>query len=261
MENLSSRPGDFRRYPPQGIMETLLPLINEPLDETTYPEFVSPCFGAHLATILATKAPEVFVTLPYRPAYANASGNNGSVHVALIQGEYRLLTEIRRAGITIGLVECGSVDEVSNVFAEWLRAPLNSVDAKKLWPNAQIRPDAELYETGAIIDDNWNAILNLDGGTDELFLREAAEIPILRGLYPTSSMGTLSFSRCTEYPFTDDCPSIQPFGGGKYRITLIDETTHEISGASAAARFVAENLPDGTRRAIVGTADDLANGE
>ena len=242
-------------------MKTLLPCLNEPLDAATYPEFVSPSFAEQLATILATKAPEVFVTFPYRAAYANASGNNGSVHVALVPGEYKLLTEIRRGGITIGLIDCDTIQEVSDVFAKWLRAPLNSRDAKKLWPKVRIRADAELFEVDDKIDRHWNSIIHLDGGTDERFLLEAARIPILRGLLPTSSMSILGFSRCTEYPFTDDCPTTQPLGDGKYRITLIDGSTHDIIGALEAAEFVANNLPEGTERAIVGTADDLKCGD
>ena len=70
-------------------------------------------------------------------------------------------------------------------------------------------------------------------------------------------MGTLGFSRCTEYPFTDDCPTIQPLGDGRYRVTLADKSVHQINGATRAAEFVAGNLPDGTGRAIGGTADDL----
>ncbi|QDT99899.1 DUF6193 family natural product biosynthesis protein [Gimesia aquarii] len=242
-------------------METLLPRLNQPLDAATYPEFVSPPFAEQLATILASKAPEVFVTLPYRPAYADASGNNGSVHVALIPGEHNLLTEIRRGGITIGLIDCDTIQEVSDVFIEWLRSPLNSRDAVKLWPKARIRADAELFEVDDKIDRYWNSIIHLDGGTDEPFLLEAARIPILRGLLPTSSMSILGFSRCTEYPYTDDCPTTQPLGDGKYRITLIDGSTHDIIGALDAARFVANNLPEGTERAIVGTADDLKSGD
>ena len=242
-------------------METLLPRLNEPLDAATYPEFVSPSFAEQLATILATKAPEVFVTLPYLHAYANATGYNGSVHVALIPREHNLLTEIRRGGITIGLNDCDTIQDVSDVFAEWLRAPLNSRDARKLWPKARIRADAELFEVDDKIDRYWNSIIHLDGGTDEPFLLEAARIPVLRGLSPTSSMSMLGFSRCTEYPFTDDCPTTQPLGDGKYRVTLVEGTTHDLIGALDAAEFVANNLPGGTERAFVGTADDLKSGD
>lgn len=238
-------------------METLLPRLNEPLDASTYPEFVSPSFGEQLTTILSAKAPELFVTVPFRPAYANASGNNGSVHVALIPGKRNFLTELRRAGITIGWIDCHTIEEVCDIFVEWLRAPLDSKDAKRLWPHARILDDAELYECGDKVDRTWNAILYLNGGTSEPFLREAAKIPGLRGLLPFSSMSRLCFSRCTKYPYSQDCPVTWPLGCGKYGIALTDNSEHVIEGAAAAARFVANHLPKGTGRAIDGDADDL----
>ncbi len=37
----------------------------------------------------------------------------------------------------------------------------------------------------------------------------AAEDDSLRGLFPFTSMNRLCFSRCSDYPFTIDCPCIQ----------------------------------------------------
>lgn len=238
-------------------METILPKLREPLDTDIYPEFAETSFGEQLAAILKRIAPQLFVSLPDLPAYANASGCNGSVHVALLRGERTFRTEIRRAGITIGLIDCTTIEEVAEIYAIWLTSPLDSKDARKIWPNANIREDADLYEIADPVDRAWNTILFLNGGTSEPFLRECAKIPVLRGLMPFSSMDWLCFSRCTDYPFTEDCPVSFPMSDGRYQITLPDQSKTTVRGAAEAADFVARNLPPGTTRAVEGDADEL----
>jgi hypothetical protein len=238
-------------------METLLSRVRVPLDTDVYPEFAETSFREQLGAILDRIAPDLSVTLLDRPAYANASGCNGSVHVALLPGARTFRTEIRRAGITIGLIDCATIEEVAEIFATWLARPLNSKDAREIWPNANLREDADLYEIDDPVDRAWNAILYLNGGTPEPFLWECAKIPVIRGLMPFSSMDWLCFSRCTDYPFTEDCPVTFPMRDGHYQITLPDQGKTTVTGAAEAAEFVAWNLTPCTTRAFEGVADEL----
>jgi len=240
-------------------METLLPRLRDPLDTDVYPEFVNISFREQLVAILSRTAPDLFVTLPDHPAYADASKNNGAVHVALLPGARIFRTEIRRMGMTIGLIDCSSIDEVADIFATWLANDLGSKDARRLWPEAKLRDDAELYEVTDSLDQAWNIILYLDGGTSEPFLRECVKIPILRGLMPVHSttMNAFYFSRCTGYPYTDDCPVTLPMKDGRYNVSLRDKTEHIVTGAKETAQFVAKHLPVGTTRAFEGDSNQV----
>ena len=240
-------------------METLSPRLGERLDKDVYPEFIKTIFQEQLKAILARISPDLFIPPPFRPAYANSCGCNGAVKVVLISRPRVFRTEISRCGITIGVIDCTDINEVAEVFATWLTSRLSTEDARRLWPEAKFRDDAELYEVTDSLDQAWNIILYLDGGTSEPFLRECAKIPILRGLMPVHSttMNALYFSRCTGYPYTDDCPVTFPMKDGRYNVSLPDKTEHIVTGAKETAQFVARHLPVGTTRAFEGSSNEM----
>jgi hypothetical protein len=56
----------------------------------------------------------------------------------------------------------------------------------------------------------WTAVRGADDSWVGVALRPVVEsafaAPELRALFPFISMNRLCFSRCTQFPFTDDCP-------------------------------------------------------
>ncbi|PBC81271.1 hypothetical protein SAMN05428945_4203 [Streptomyces sp. 2224.1] len=88
--------------------------------------------------------------------------------------------------------------------------------------------------------------------------------PLLRMLFPMISHGSLHFSRCIKFPWTNDVPSIYPAAGEGFRVVRMNEpvgSSRQMVGdadsAEGAVALVVANLPSGCGPAIDGTADDL----
>ena len=101
-----------------------------------------------------------------------------------------------------------------------------------------------------------NPVMLAGVATLEPLLQKVLEIPALRQLYPYISFYDLRFSRCTEVPYTSDCPFASPVRYGYYKVCQKEVTLGE-GDAVQAARLLVENLPPGCGPAILGTADDL----
>ena len=89
-------------------------------------------------------------------------------------------------------------------------------------------------------------------------IKAAMKKPALRQLFPYTSLNRLCFSRTTGYPFTHDCPRIEPQGNGRYRVYMPD--SQEIIGegtAGEAVEIVVNHLPFNCGAAVNGTADDF----
>ena len=89
-------------------------------------------------------------------------------------------------------------------------------------------------------------------------IKEAMKKPELRRLFPYTSLNRLCFSRTTGYPFTHDCPIIEPQGNGRYRVSM--PNSQKIIGegtAGEAVEMVVKNLPPNCGSAVNGTADNL----
>ncbi|MCX4638298.1 hypothetical protein HEP86_08180 [Streptomyces sp. RPA4-5] len=88
--------------------------------------------------------------------------------------------------------------------------------------------------------------------------------PLLRALFPLISHGSLHFSRCTAFPWTNDVPSVYPRSGGGFRVVRMNEpvgSSRQMVGdadsAEEAVALVVAHLPPGCGPAVDGTADDL----
>jgi len=91
-------------------------------------------------------------------------------------------------------------------------------------------------------------------------IKAAMKKPELRQLFPYTSLTRLCFSRTTGYPFTHDCPVIEPKGNRRYSVYM--PNSQEIIGkgtADEAVEMVVKNLPLNCGHAVNGTADDFAS--
>lgn len=82
----------------------------------------------------------------------------------------------------------------------------------------------------------------------------------LRQLYPYTSLTQLCFSRTTGYPFTKDCPVIQPQGDGTYAVYMPNSQEFLGEGTVEEVLDIAvKNLPPNCGPAVSGTADDFVS--
>lgn len=91
-------------------------------------------------------------------------------------------------------------------------------------------------------------------------INAATKRPELRQLFPYTSLTRLCFSRTTGYPFTKDCPVVEPRGNGKYLVYL--PNSQEVIGegtADEAIEMVIKHLPPNCGPAVNGTADDFVD--
>jgi hypothetical protein len=90
-------------------------------------------------------------------------------------------------------------------------------------------------------------------------IKAAMKRPELRQLFPYTSLTRLCFSRTTGFPFTRDCPVLEPLGNGKYSVYM--PNSQEVIGegtAGEAIEMVIKHLPPNCGVAVNGTADDFA---
>ncbi|MET8080672.1 DUF6193 family natural product biosynthesis protein [Streptomyces sp. NPDC005303] len=105
----------------------------------------------------------------------------------------------------------------------------------------------------------------MDAGLIDKALVEAAYAnPALRALFPLVSHGSLQFSRCTRFPWSQDLPMIFPLFGGRFRVRQLhgpqgsgQEQVGEADSAEDAVKLVASHLPAGCGPAVDGTPDVL----
>ncbi|WP_282690148.1 MULTISPECIES: DUF6193 family natural product biosynthesis protein [unclassified Streptomyces] len=111
----------------------------------------------------------------------------------------------------------------------------------------------------------WQVVRDMNENLIDTALVEAAYTnPALRALFPLVSHGSLQFSRCTRFPWSQDLPSIFPHGERHFRVRRLHEPRgsgrEQIGGAvtaDEAVELVALHLPPGCGPALDGTPDDL----
>jgi hypothetical protein len=170
-----------------------------------------------------------------------------SINAGLGIEERAIVGQVWEAGVCLGSYQTGSLDEVVRVFGLWL---LKGASVSRLGeePIVDLRPDALAHEQGpaAYVEYRWNelAVHPWNPRVGEM-ARAAMEEPSLRALLPYTSHHVLNFSRSTGYPFSFDCPSIDPLEDGSFEVTHRDGTVIGTGDARQAAALAAAHLPPG----------------
>lgn len=121
-------------------------------------------------------------------------------------------------------------------------------------------------EVRQAIQARWESELNqLDYTPVDLAQRRvfaaAVEDDSLRGLFPFTSMNRLCFSRCSDYPFTVDCPCIQATPTAYFVLATWTVGDHpapvllETADVEEAVAAVVANLP-ADRAVWIGSSGD-----
>lgn len=170
--------------------------------------------GQAFATVMDKVNQSIYITKPYRPAWANACGSNGSVHLTLLQGTRGFVNEIRRAGLSVGRIQVEGLRESSDIFDKWLSSEMKWQEIVKAYSQAQIRPKIELFEELPREELIWNWSLYLNGPyLDLLYLVHASKE--LAGALPNYSYRTLFFE---DGPFEKKRSPLISEEDGIYRI-------------------------------------------
>jgi hypothetical protein len=119
------------------------------------------------------------------------------------------------------------------------------------WPFLESNGFAEAFERGdaEAIDYRWRRYHENSPPAPQLtrlhpFVAVAFREPRLRVLLPYTSHWTLLFSRTAGYPYSRDCPSVQPLDDGRFLVTTADGHELGTTDAAGAVALVLTALSD-----------------
>ena len=207
------------------------------------------------SSLTVWKAEEPFNFIEY--ARVEKAPRSSQVYVAA--QERLFLFDFWARGVNFATGQSPDLPEAARAIAHWAESGCTSADLAGAFPFVAVTEKAGIYERGEEVEDRWQTYLR-SVGIPELqpFVQAASRRPILRYLFPYTSMNTFCFSRCTGYPFTRDTPFVRPVGDGRYEVTDALEKVLGRGDAEVAAELVVGNLPPGCGPAVAGTADDLS---
>lgn len=109
------------------------------------------------------------------------------------------------------------------------------------------------------VAEKWRRYLDSGQRLDLEMIRAAHAEPRLRMLFPSTSHGSLHFSRCTGWPFSRDVSAIYPLGNGRYTVHHRGEefSLEPSYTAQEAAVSVVSRMPASWGPAVAGTEHDL----
>lgn len=214
--------------------------------------------------------------------FALIENGNKFSQVYIAAENHLYLPDFWKEGVCLAHGETDNISNLGQVLDFWL---CNDVSTKVLADKfAFVVPyeNASAFENNEEVEYVWRFLLKED---DTLGLKEfinlASKDELLNKLFPFTSLYTLSFSRCTGFPFdTNDLPNVTeieyihfalPKNTSEYSKIVQDtsiqnKTTYVVTknktqyigqgNAEEALRIVKANLPDNVQPARKGTAED-----
>jgi Family of unknown function (DUF6193) len=171
--------------------------------------------------------------------------------------------------------------KVAEVIHVWVAEGVSTGVLQRRFPFVGVESSADSHEQGAAaeVEQKWQALyshVKSDESKVALtpLVERAMEVPVLRRLFPFTSLDWLCFSRCTGYPFSGDCPSAcstrfrfaprltpgQREALGPPRPYTVADSKGNFLGEGDLAEVVEliiQHLPPNCGPAVQGTADDL----
>lgn len=241
-----------------------------------YPDIIaSGSLGKLLRSALARQSSALAVVgyeeLPHAGStwWADAERDRRKSQVCTAVRERSFGADFSDRGVCLAWFNTDSIDLMANVLDAWCIQRVTTSGLTRVARRAKISNLAASYEAGpeAYVNAVWQSLVQRVS-TDHKALvpvvTEAIKTVELRRLLPFTSLNTLTFSRCTGFPFSGDCPRIIPMAGGCYRVTQssgISPGEADITLGEGDARQVVamtiHHLPAGCGPALHGTAEDL----
>ena len=196
------------------------------------------------------------------PAFAQVHAPGRLSQVYLAAGERLFLVDFLGQGCSA----CEGADSQRRTrrlsLDFWIAGLSNSMALAASFPFVSVAEDAEAFESGQATQRAWDTYLQrapTDFPELVVFIRLAYETPQLRQLFPFTSLSRLCFSRCTGYPYTEDCPVVGCTPEGKHTVSIPGRSL-PASGLTAdeALELVLRSLPESVGPAVDGTAEDMS---
>ena len=243
------------------------------IDKTLYPDIAQAgsldvAISKSLSDVgskLISDGTEVNKFMPY------ARVENGSrfsqIHIA--GGQRLFLFDFWSDGVVFGSASCSEISDVARSIHAWITDGLSTEKMSALFTFFTPSESGKAHEAGVYVEHQWQSLLEgwrvqeksfgSPERTPTRLIEAAMKRPELRQLFPFTSLISLCFSRTTGYPFTRDCPRIEPQGNDIYWVYM--PTSFEIFGKGNIEEvldILIEHLPPNCGAAINGTADDFA---
>jgi len=245
------------------------------IDKTLYPDIAEAgsldiAISKHLSALgsrLVAEGTETSKVLLY--ARVEAAPRFSQIYIA---AEQRLfLFDFWSEGVLFGNASCENIIEVARSIHAWIADKLSLEQMSRMFVFFSPSESGKAHEAGIFVEHKWQALLENWRVMESSFstpdyaptrlIEAAMKRPQLRQLFPYTSLTRLCFSRTTGFPFTKDCPSMEPQGNGKYIVYMpisheaIDELT-----AEETIEIAIKHLPPNCGPAINGTAEDFDDG-
>jgi len=244
------------------------------IDKTFYPDIAEAGnlanaiskYLSDLGSSLVAEGTEVSKSMPF----ARVEANSRFSQIYIAAGQRLFLFDFWCEGIMFGNASCESILEVARSIHAWLVDKLPLEKMSSMFAFFSPSEKGKAYEAGILVEYQWQALLENWRVMEKSFstleytptrIIEAAMKRVeLRQLFPYTSLTRLCFSRTTGFPFTKDCPFIEPQANGKYTVYVrntqeaIDECT-----AEEAIEMVIKHLPENCGPARNGTAEDFVD--
>jgi hypothetical protein len=196
------------------------------------------------------------------PWWAVTARGQRTSQLAAAKEQRLFLGDLSQDGVGMGRFQTPDLERAADITAAWLAKESDALALSAGFTEVIVSDRAALHATGpaAEVESEWTSLLQYIEKELPALLAVAVEAfrtPRLRELFPFCSHTTLCFSRCTGYPFTNDCPCITPGKGNAYEVRL-GEASLGSGNAAEAVRLVVASLPVGCGPARRGTAEGPA---
>lgn len=194
--------------------------------------------------------------------WASVKKDRRSSDISVAKNKRLFLAPLWIKGVQLASLETPLLDVLARTLHAWLIEQYPATRLKVAFPDINISEAAPFYEDSpkAYVEMRW-AILctHVNKMMPSLYpvVRLAKDIPVLRQLLPYTSVDALSFSRCTGYPFSCDCPSIGPIVKDVFRVIGSSGEVLGCGNADKSLKVALANLPEDCGPAVHGTAEDL----
>ena len=243
------------------------------IDETLYPD-IAKAGGLDIAisrslskvgSNLVADGTEVNKFMPY----ARVEKGSRFSQIYISGGQRLFLFDFWAEGVVFGNASCADISDVARSIHAWIADKLPIEKMSAFFTFFSPSESGKAHEAGVYVEHKWQSLLEgwriqeksfgAPDRTPTRLIEAAMKRPELRQLFPFTSLISLCFSRTTGYPFTKDCPRIEPQGNDVYLVYA--PTSFEILGqgnVEEALNILIKHLPPNCGAAVNGTADDFA---
>ncbi|MES2790541.1 MAG: DUF6193 family natural product biosynthesis protein [Planctomycetota bacterium] len=231
-----------------------------PIYDALYPDLVSagglaPAFQQSLDRMGATLN-VIGLGKSEFSVYVRVDLGTRSAHLTVAIHERLFLFDLWRDGVWFGTGLTPDLGEVAFIAKRWVQESCSVNDIEQM-PLVRLTEGAKVFDEGREVEARWNSFLTGKYRDNEYseFISLASQQPALRMLFPYTSHITVCFSRCTGYPYSNDCPHVTPIGQGQFEVRMSGFDGLGVGDAAFAVNLVLKLLSPNSGPAKRGTAN------